>query len=59
MPNYGDYLRWLYKSGRPNCFCCLQNRASAAAFAAGIRPGRAAALEVRGGASGRVTCFRL
>ena len=54
MPNYGDYLRWLYKSGRPNRFARLQNKASAAAFAAGIWPGRAAALEVRGRASGRV-----
>jgi hypothetical protein len=54
MPNYGDYLRWLYKTGRPNRFARLQNKASAAAFAAGIWPGRVAALEVRGRASGRV-----
>jgi hypothetical protein len=52
---YNDqYLRWLYKRGRPNKFARLQNRASAAAFAAGIWPRRVAALEVRGRASGRI-----
>ena len=54
MPNYGDYLRWLYKTGRPNRFARLQNRVGAAVFAAGIWPGRVAALEVRGRTSGRV-----
>jgi len=52
---YNDqYLRWLYRRGRPNKFARLQNRASAAAFAAGIWPRRVAALDVRGRASGRI-----
>jgi hypothetical protein len=54
MPNYGDYLRWLYKKGRPNRLARLQNQASAAVYAAGIWPARVAALEVRGRTSGRV-----
>ena len=54
MPSYGDYLRWLYKTGRPNRFARLQNQASAAVFGAGIWPGRLAALDVRGRMSGRV-----
>src|SRR5215831_5582337 len=52
---YNDqYLRWLYKRGRPNKFARLQNRASAAAFGAGIWPRRVAALDVRGRTSGRI-----
>jgi hypothetical protein len=35
MRLYADYLRWLYKSGRPNCFARMQNRASAVVYAAG------------------------
>jgi hypothetical protein len=54
MAKYGDYLRWLYKTGRPNRFARLQNQASAAVFAAGVWPGRAAALDVRGRTSGRL-----
>jgi hypothetical protein len=57
MGRYDDYLRWLYKSGRPNRFARLQNRASAAVYAVGIWPGRVAALEVRGRKSGRVISF--
>ena len=54
MQYYDRYLRWLYRAGRPNVFARMQNRASAAAFAMGIWPRRAAALEVRGRVSGRV-----
>lgn len=58
MTRYNDdYLRWLYRSGRPNRFARLQNRASAIAFAAGIWPKRVAALEVRGRRSGRTISF--
>ena len=57
MSAYGSYLRWLYSGGRPNRFARLQNRASAWAFAAGIMPGRVAALEVRGRRTGRVISF--
>jgi F420H(2)-dependent quinone reductase len=57
MSVYGDYLRWLYRGGRPNWFARVQNRASAWVFAAGIMPGRVAALEVRGRLTGRVISF--
>ncbi len=57
MKLYDDYLRWLYRSGRPNRLARLQNQASAMAFAAGIWPKRAAALEVRGRRSGRAISF--
>ena len=57
MGRYADYLRWLYKSGRPNRFARLQNRASAAVYAAGIWPRRVAALDVRGRKSGQVISF--
>jgi deazaflavin-dependent oxidoreductase (nitroreductase family) len=54
---FADYLRWLYKGGRPNTFARVQNRLSALAFAAGLLPGRAGALEVRGRCSGRTVTF--
>jgi len=57
MRRYDDYLRWLYRGGRPNRFARLQNRASAIAFGAGIWPKHAATLEVRGRRSGRVISF--
>lgn len=57
MRHYGNYLRWLYRGGHPNRFARLQNRASAIAFAAGIAPGRAAELQIRGRRSGRVISF--
>ena len=57
MWTYGDYLRWLYKGGRPNVFARVQNRASALAFAIGVFPGRVGALEVRGRRSGAVVSF--
>jgi hypothetical protein len=57
MKHYDNYLRWLYRGGRPNRFARLQNRSTAIAFAAGIVPKRAAALEIRGRRSGRVISF--
>jgi deazaflavin-dependent oxidoreductase (nitroreductase family) len=57
MRLYDDYLRWLYRGGRPSRFARLQNRASAVAFAAGIWPRRVAAIEVRGRRSGRLISF--
>jgi len=54
MSYYDDYLRWLYRAGRPNLFARGQNKASAVVFAAGIWPGRLASLEVRGRSSGRL-----
>lgn len=52
-----NYLRWLYRSGRPNWFARLQNNASALVFGAGIWPERAAALEVVGRRTGRIASF--
>jgi hypothetical protein len=57
MKVYDDYLRSLYRGGRPSWFARLQNRVSAVAFAVGIWPARLAALEVRGRRSGRVISF--
>jgi hypothetical protein len=57
MKHYDNYLRWLYRGGRPNRLARLQNRSTAIAFAAGIVPTRAAALEIRGRRSGRVISF--
>src|SRR5262245_46564486 len=57
MNHYGNYLRWLYRGGRPNRFARLQNRASAMVFAAGIAPRRVAELQIRGRRSGRVISF--
>jgi deazaflavin-dependent oxidoreductase (nitroreductase family) len=57
VTRYDNYLRWLYRGGRPNLFARLQNRSTAVAFAAGILPKRAAALEIRGRRSGRVISF--
>ncbi|WP_040700648.1 hypothetical protein [Nocardia vinacea] len=54
---YHDYLRWLYRTGRPNLFARVQNRLSARAFAAGIMPRRVAALGIRGRRSGRLIWF--
>jgi len=57
MRLYDDYLRWLYRGGRPSGFARVQNRLSAVAFAAGIMPKRVAELQVRGRRTGRVIRF--
>jgi len=57
MKFYDGYLRWLYRGGHPSWFARVQNRVSAIAFAAGIVPGRAAELQVRGRRTGRVISF--
>ncbi|MVU78456.1 DUF385 domain-containing protein [Nocardia sp. ET3-3] len=57
MRRYDDYLRWMYRSGRPNLFARLQNRVGALLFAAGVWPRRVAALGVRGRRSGRMIWF--
>jgi deazaflavin-dependent oxidoreductase (nitroreductase family) len=54
---YDDYLRWLYREGRPGWFARVQNRLSAIVFAAGIAPRRVAELQVRGRRTGRVISF--
>jgi hypothetical protein len=47
----------MYKHGRPNRVAAFMNRISAIAFAAGVWPERAAALEVPGRRTGRLTSF--
>lgn len=54
MIGRGDTLRWMYRSGRPNRVAAVLNRWWARVGAAGVWPGRLAALEVRGRRSGRV-----
>jgi len=51
------YLRWLYRSGRPNLLARLLNRGSAIAHSAGIWPSRLATLEVPGRRTGRIVSF--
>ncbi|APA98892.1 hypothetical protein NS506_04846 [Nocardia seriolae] len=36
MRAYDDYIRWMYRTGRPNLFARLQNRLGAAMFAVGL-----------------------
>jgi len=50
---YEQYLRWMYRSGRPNWLARPQNWLSERLFRTGIWPGRVASLEVRGRRSGR------
>ncbi|QBS45341.1 nitroreductase family deazaflavin-dependent oxidoreductase [Nocardia sp. CS682] len=57
MRGFDSYLRWLYRTGRPNAFARLQNRMSAWLFATGVAPRRVAALGIRGRRSGRVIWF--
>jgi hypothetical protein len=57
MKQYDNYLRWLYRGGHPNWFARLQNRSTAAVFAAGILPRRCAALQIPGRSTGRLISF--
>ncbi|MEV6324913.1 nitroreductase/quinone reductase family protein [Nocardia sp. NPDC051787] len=57
MWTYSDYLRWLYRTGRPNMFARLQNRFSATLFAWGVLPRRVAALGIIGRRTGRLIWF--
>jgi hypothetical protein len=59
MPVRDDYLRWLYRGGRPNILAQLLNQFSAWAFAAGIWPKRLVTLQVPGRRTGRVISFPL
>jgi hypothetical protein len=52
--HYHDYLRRLYRGGRPGRFAKAQNRLSAVVFAWGVWPSRVAELRVQGRRSGRV-----
>ena len=57
MRCYDQYLRWLYRGGRPNLWARVQNRATAQLFARGILPRRVAALGIHGRRSGRLIWF--
>ena len=51
------FQRWQYRGGRPGWSARISNRLGAIAFAAGIGPGHAATLEVRGHKTGRKISF--
>jgi deazaflavin-dependent oxidoreductase (nitroreductase family) len=51
------FQRWQYRGGRPGWSARISNRLSAIAFAAGIGPGHAATVEVRGRKTGRPISF--
>lgn len=57
MNAIGDFRRRIYRGGRPDRLARLLNRVTAWAFAAGLAPGRAAELKVRGRRTGRVISF--
>ena len=57
MRGFDDYLRWLYRTGRPDLFARLQNRASTWLFATGVAPRRVTALGIQGRRSGRLIWF--
>jgi len=59
LRRYEDFLRWLYRGGRPNRVARLQNQLSALLFAAGIGSKHATTLELRGWRSGRSIAFPL
>ena len=51
------FQRWQYRRGRPGWSARVSNRLGAIAFAAGIGPGHAATIEVRGHKTGRKISF--
>jgi hypothetical protein len=53
----GKIQRWQYRDGRPGWSARIANRLGASIFAAGIGPGSAATLELRGHKSGRTITF--
>ena len=51
------FQRWQYRNGRPGWSARIANRLGGLAIAAGLVPGGAATLEVRGHKSGRLISF--
>ncbi|WIM86811.1 hypothetical protein PT015_18265 [Candidatus Mycobacterium wuenschmannii] len=51
------FQRWQYRGGRPGWSARISNRLGALAISAGLVPGGAATLEVRGHKSGRLISF--
>ncbi len=51
------FQRWQYRNGRPGWSARIANRLGALAIGAGLVPGGAATLEVRGHKSGRMITF--
>src|ERR1700760_231073 len=51
------FQRWQYRDGRPGWSARIANRLGALAISAGLVPGGAATLEVRGHKSGRLISF--
>jgi hypothetical protein len=53
----GDYLRWLYRTGRPNAFARWQNRLSVRLTGRGLGPKRLVTLQVPGRRTGQMVSF--
>lgn len=53
------WLRWMYRSGRPNRMASVMNRFSALIASAGVWPSRLVTLQVRGRRTGRQISFPL
>jgi deazaflavin-dependent oxidoreductase (nitroreductase family) len=56
---YARWLRWMYRTGRPNRLAAVMNRISAAIASAGVWPSRLVTLEVPGRRTGRRISFPL
>jgi len=54
---YSDFLRRIYRGGKPNRLAKFMNRASTVAFSSGVWPSRLATLEVPGRRTGRLIAF--
>ncbi len=56
---HGRWLRWMYRTGRPNRVAGAMNRISAVIASAGVWPSRLVTLQVRGRRTGRRISFPL
>jgi hypothetical protein len=57
VKRHDDFIRWLYRDGRPNRLARVLNRGQAIAHSAGIYPRRLGTLEVPGRRTGRIISF--
>lgn len=56
---HARWLRWMYRTGRPNRAAAVMNRIGAIVASAGVWPSRLVTLEVRGRRTGRRISFPL
>jgi hypothetical protein len=57
VKRHHDFIRWLYRDGRPNLVARVLNRGQAIAHSAGIYPRRLGTLEVPGRRTGHIISF--